>query len=355
MSNDLLSTPTSLALNGSKTINSKIKADLDRQISNSLIDENLKRINSIKNASHSIDDDDDVETALSKLEKSLDIVETVENKTNQNTAELVNRLSEGIPPSESSNKNSQTSDLINEIREYTNELCEELFLMKQQKYTLKKYKSYYFILNDTHYLSYFKSREESKGKPIDKINMRGCELVPDVNISGRKFGINLKVPSTDGMNEISLRCPNEESYAKWMSACKLASKNKSISDPAFTVEVNSILNLLSMQQKRPVSIQELGGGNRNGNSVSISSCDNSEVQATNLLPSRMLKKYKLKQLNDKVLEAYSTISDLDLFEAKWRYIKSWQALPTYGISYFVVKVKGSRYKEVIDLIVFLFG
>ncbi len=52
------------------------------------------------------------------------------------------------------------------------------------------------------------------------------------------------------------------------------------------------------------------------------------------------------KLNDKILEAYSTISDLDLFESKWRYIKAWQALPNYGISYFVVKIKGSRLKEV---------
>ena len=82
------------------------------------------------------------------------------------------------------------------------------------------------------------------------------------------------------------------------------------------------------------------------NESKSSHVENENSQATNLLPLRMLKKYKLKQLNDKILEAYSAISHLDLFESKWHYIKAWQALPLYGISYFVVKIKGSRYKEV---------
>lgn len=52
-----------------------------------------------------------------------------------------------------------------------------------------------------------------------------------------------------------------------------------------------------------------------------------------------------KKLNDKILEAYSAISHLDLYESKWHYIKLWQTLPSYGVSYFTVKMKGSRHKE----------
>jgi hypothetical protein len=46
------------------------------------------------------------------------------------------------------------------------------------------------------------------------------------------------------------------------------------------------------------------------------------------------------------MEAYSSISDLKLFEAKNLYIKTWQNLPQFGVTYFIVKFKGSRYKEV---------
>ena len=111
------------------------------------------------------------------------------------------------------------------------------------------------------------------------------------------------------MSEMSLRCPTEQSYAQWMSACKLASRNKSISDPNFKSEVNSILNLLNMQQKKQMnSSSYLISNSENllshsksiiGSTVSIDSKyinDNAEVQASNLLPLRMTKKYKLKQV-----------------------------------------------------------
>ncbi len=252
---------------------------------------------------NSIEDEDDVDTALSKLEKSLDIVEssTDENKNGTSNKAI-----------DHSNIETHLVDNKVDIKDNLNELCEELYLIKQQKYTFKKLKLYYFILNDTHYLSYYKSREESNGKPIDKINLRGCELVPDVNISARKFGINLHIPSTEGINEVSLRCVNEESYARWMSACKLASKNKSISDPAFFIESKSILNLLHMQQQKNHTnasntslANRQNGINSNNKSamsystsmVNFNSSDNAEVQATNLLPTRILKKHKLKQVN----------------------------------------------------------
>ena len=248
---------------------------------------------------NSIEDEDDVDTALSKLEKSLDIAETAADE-NKNGINAQTNDQSNIERHLTANKT--------DIKDNLNELCEELYLIKQQKYTFKKLKLYYFILNDTHYLSYYKSKEESNGKPIDKINLRGCELVPDVNISARKFGINLHIPSTEGINEVSLRCLNEESYARWMSACKLASKNKSISDPAFFIESKSILNLLHMQQQKNhtnASNSSLTNRQNGSNNKSISystsminfnSSDNAEVQATNLLPTRILKKHKLKQV-----------------------------------------------------------
>ncbi len=60
----------------------------------------------------------------------------------------------------------------------------------------------------------------------------------------------------------------------------------------------------------------------------------------------MLKKHKAKTLNERVLSAYATIAnDLELLLAELRYIAAWQALPDYGVTYFRVKVRGSRFKE----------
>lgn len=39
----------------------------------------------------------------------------------------------------------------------------------------------------------------------------GCEVVPDVNVAAKKFGIKLLIPVADGMNEVYLRCDNVSS------------------------------------------------------------------------------------------------------------------------------------------------
>lgn len=296
----------------------------------------------IINETSAIYEDDDVDTALRKLEKSLEVIQLTKNS---------NESQQTKDDKTNSNTKNETSG------EFKLELAEELFLIKQQKLSFKKLKSFYFVLDSTCYLSYFKNKEDSKcGRPIDKICLKGCELVPDVNVSHKKFGINLKVPSIEGMTEMALRCPNEESYARWLSACKLASRNKKISDSVFQNETNSILNLLQIQKSK-LSMGNDSADNcsnqktmsLNSNTKSIDSRSQTEsnenTQANNLLTVRMLKKYKVKQLNDKILEAYSAISHLDLYESKWHYIKAWQALPSYGISYFTVKIKGSRHKE----------
>ena len=324
---------------------------LDDSLSNTLqkksgypiTDEHHGRNKYVINNDAAIYDDDDIDTALSKLEKSLDVTAPTSNTSNDSTTADTHRSSQN------------TFDERVQL-----ELSEDLFLLRHQKLTFKKFKSYYFVLDNACYLSYYKSKEDSiTGRPIDKICLKGCELLPDLNLAHRKLGINLKLPSVEGMTEMSLRCANEGSYARWLSACKLASRNKTISDPAFITETNSILHLLQMQQSTTQqsgsSMMTSDAGNvkslslisaAKSNESKSSHVENENSQATNLLPLRMLKKYKLKQLNDKILEAYSAISHLDLFESKWHYIKAWQALPLYGISYFVVKIKGSRYKEV---------
>lgn len=40
----------------------------------------------------------------------------------------------------------------------------------------------------------------------------------------------------------------EEQYAKWMAACRLASKGRSLADSSYDSEVSSIKSFLSMQK-----------------------------------------------------------------------------------------------------------
>jgi kindlin 3 len=105
--------------------------------------------------------------------------------------------------------------------------------------------------------------------------LKGCELVADVSVWARKFGINLRVPSADGMAEVCLRCGDEASYARWLSGCKLASRDGSVSAQAVSNEVGSILGLL-----------------RHGGDVAEGG------QASDLVTLRMLKKYGVKAVRD---------------------------------------------------------
>jgi len=51
------------------------------------------------------------------------------------------------------------------------------------------------------------------------------------------------------------------------------------------------------------------------------------------------------QLQQRILEAHANVQNLSLLEAKMAFIKAWQALPDFGITYFIIKQKNSK-KEV---------
>lgn len=129
---------------------------------------------------------------------------------------------------------------------YEPELADYLKFMKPRRFTLKSFKRLYFVFKDTR-LSVYKSRDDRFGEPAFSINLRGCELTPDVNLSQSKYGIKLEVPNIEGMTEYWLRCEAEEQYAKWMAACRMASKGRTMADSSYESEVKQILDFLSIQ------------------------------------------------------------------------------------------------------------
>lgn len=42
--------------------------------------------------------------------------------------------------------------------------------------------------------------------PVYNINLKGCEVTPDVNITQNKYVIKLEVPNSEGMSEMYIRC-----------------------------------------------------------------------------------------------------------------------------------------------------
>jgi kindlin 2 len=195
---------------------------------------------------------------------------------------------------------------------------------------LKAYKRYWFTYKDLH-LYLYKSREESRSSspPSVSINLRGCEVTPEVNLAQGKFHIKLEVPPEYGNgpnSEVWIRCDNEEQYAKWMAACRLAAKGRSLADSSYESEVSSIRSFLSMQ--KPAQAPTV---NINPN----------QINPSEYLAARFVKKLKGKA-GHRMLDAHANVKELSLVDAKLNYIKAWQSLPEYGVSLFVIKFDGHK-------------
>ncbi|XP_046402774.1 unc-112-related protein-like isoform X1 [Ischnura elegans] len=226
------------------------------------------------------------------------------------------------------------------------ELSDYLRFLKPKRFTLKAFKRFWFSCRDLH-LSLYKTKEDAmKGAaPAHAINLRGCEVTPEVNLASRKFGIKLEVPSSEGMSEMWIRCDSEEQYAKWMAACRLGAKGRSLADSSYDAEVKSIMAFLQMQRPAPTP------------AISASSLD---INPEDYIAPRFLRKLKGKNcrgccpadkelLIQRILEAHGNVKSLSLTEAKMNFIRAWQSLPDYGVSLFVVKFMGHRKEELLGV------
>ncbi|XP_064503565.1 fermitin family homolog 1 [Pseudopipra pipra] len=225
-----------------------------------------------------------------------------------------------------------TSNILEDITDIP-KLADNLRLVRPRKLSLKAIKSYWFIFRDTS-ISYFKNQESAQGEPIEKLNLKGCEVVPDVNVAAKKFGIKLLIPVADGMNEVYLRCDNEDQYARWMAACVLASKGRTMADSSYQPEVQKILSFLQM---------------KNMSAQAPSDPESVDMKPECFVSLRYTKKYKSKQLTARILEAHQNISQMSLVEAKLRFIQAWQSLPEFGLSYYIVRFKGSKKDDVLGV------
>ncbi len=87
-----------------------------------------------------------------------------------------------------------------------------IILGRPKKFTLKGYKRNFFVLRDLQ-LTAYRTQEDSfnhggggGGGRTFSVNLKGCEVTPEVNIGSGKYGIKLAVPSADGMSDLWLKC-----------------------------------------------------------------------------------------------------------------------------------------------------
>uniref|UniRef100_A0A673X420 FERM domain containing kindlin 1 n=1 Tax=Salmo trutta TaxID=8032 RepID=A0A673X420_SALTR len=190
-------------------------------------------------------------------------------------------------------------------------------------------------INDSY--SLHTNKETASGEPIEQLHLRGCEVVPDVNVTDKKFGIKLLLPVADGMSEVYILCDNETQYAKWKAACTLASKGKTMAYSSYRSEVKNIQSFLQMKSLAPPPGQ------------SAPDLDTMEMNAECFVSPRYTKRYKTKQLTARILEAHQNIASLSLNEAKMRFIHAWQSLAEFGIKYYIVRFRGSKKNELMGI------
>ncbi|KAK6013968.1 FERM central domain protein, partial [Ostertagia ostertagi] len=134
--------------------------------------------------------------------------------------------------------------------------------------------------------------------------------------------IKLLVPTAEGMTDFVLKCDTEHQYARWMAACRLASRGKSMADSSYPQEVESIKNLLHMQSAT---------NGRNESSTARRSTPvklPSDFNVDDYVSQRYVRKARSKQsLQQRVADAHANVRQLSSTEAKLQYIRAWQALP----------------------------
>lgn len=282
---------------------------------------NLQSSNPNNDSSNNGNNDDDIDAALNDLQAQLE----GDNDGLITTSTLHRRNTPG---------NNYYNDSGNLIK--AQELSDYLRFSKPRRFTLKTTKKLFFVFKETT-LSAYKSREDRVGDANFTINLRGSEITPDVNLNQSRYAVKLEVPSGEGISEYSLRFNNEEQYAKWLAAFRLACKGKTMSAVNYESEVNQILDFLSIQHPTPVPITPV---------VRTTSSSLLDINTDDYISPKHLRKAKSRNhLNQRIIEANSNIRDLSFTEAKLRFIRAWQALPYYGVSLFVVKFLGSK-KEV---------
>uniref|UniRef100_A0A672T1Y4 FERM domain containing kindlin 1 n=1 Tax=Sinocyclocheilus grahami TaxID=75366 RepID=A0A672T1Y4_SINGR len=259
---------------------------------------------------------------------------STEPLTNSNEPEI-DEVEAALSNLESTLEGRNADKILEDITDIP-KLEDTLKLFRPKRLTLKPYKEYWFVFRDTT-ISYYKSKESANKEPIEQLHLRGCEVIPDVNVTEKKFGLKLLLPAADGMNEVYIRCDNETQYAKWKAACILASKGKTMAYSSYRTEVKNIQSFLQMKSLAPPPGQ------------AAPDVESMEMNAECFVSPRYAKKYKTKQLTTRILEALHNISQLSLMEAKMRFIQAWQSLPEFGIKYYIVRFRGSKKDELLGI------
>ncbi|XP_003384623.1 PREDICTED: fermitin family homolog 2-like [Amphimedon queenslandica] len=205
---------------------------------------------------------------------------------------------------------------------------------KGSRMTLKAAKRYFFLLKGTTLCCYKHEDSYTSGEPpLQRFNLTGAEAVPDLDLTKRKYCFNVLLPTSDENKELRLYFDTVDEYSSWMAGCRMAIKGRPLVKQGYEQELSSIKAFVSMQ-----NTSEAGP-----------SATTDELRPEDFVSPRMLKKHKPKVIARQILDAHSSMLNMSLMDAKMQYIRNWQALQGFGITYFVIKSGKSKKDEFLGI------
>ncbi|KAI6228942.1 hypothetical protein M3Y99_01174100 [Aphelenchoides fujianensis] len=221
------------------------------------------------------------------------------------------------------------------------EIADYLKYYKPKKLAFKGFKRAYFTFRDL-YLTMHNSPQDVNGPPLGHYSLKGCEVGQEVSVSQGKYHIKLQVPTAEGMTDLILKCDTEHQFSKWMAACRLASRGKTMADASYNNEVESIKKVFQMQTGRDAN----GAAAKKQRAPPVQLPNDFNVEE--YVNQRYVRKARSRQsLQQRIGDAHSNVKTLSSTEAKLQYIRTWEALPEHGQHYFIVKFQGARKPELI--------
>lgn len=289
---------------------------------------------------------DDIDAALTELQLQLEGgTTTVYDRTSYNTQAInttntYNKQSPLQGAQMTDTRSLMSPHPQNDIVVSTLELSDSIRFMKLRKLTFKTYKRLFFVFRDTTLTAFRNKDDRMRDEAAFAIDLRGCDVTPDVNVSHGKYGVKLSTPSIDGMTEYMLRFDNENQYARWMAAFKLASRGKPLTDPSYEEEVRTTLDLFNLQYPSP-----------NSHNLAITNTSNSNIRVDDYVAPRHSRARGRvgRSAATRILEAHSNVKYLSATECKLNYIKAWRALPDFGVHLFVVQFGGSNREDILGI------
>lgn len=217
--------------------------------------------------------------------------------------------------------------------------------IKDNSSTLRKFlKSipsdrYHHVSLDGTTLSVYKSIGDGFELPqLFELNLSKCEVTPNVSVSSQKYSFNILESNAKELFECNIKCQDQEQYAKWYSACKVASMGKTSGD-SFKEHQTNTLNLLKYHSKLATQSQNF----------KRKELKNVDWNVAHFVSPKFLKKKGKEQSIAKVKAAADLKHYKTVVEAQMDFIKTCQNLKDFGITFFVIRFNHTKKEDLLGV------